>query len=84
MNPLSYIVKMAFCVIALVWGLLVTCGLIAILVFTLIGLWAGFAASLLLGLIVLIVEPVPLILGICVTFGNNWAPAVAEFLKLPF
>jgi hypothetical protein len=51
---------------------------------TLTGLWCAFSASILLGVIFLVLEPAPLVLGICVLGGNNWAPQLVEFLHLPF
>ena len=47
------------------------------------GIVTAFSASILLGILCLVVAPASLVLGVCVWFGNNWAPKVAEWLNLP-
>lgn len=56
------------------WGLL--------LVSTVYGLYLAFSASIILGIIVLIVEPSPLIIGIVmIFFDKNLAQMIVDFLN---
>lgn len=52
------------------------------LIATLYGLWLAFSASILLGIVVLLVEPSPLVIGlVMIFFHKNLAQMVIDFLN---
>lgn len=53
-----------------------------LLVSTLYGLWLAFSASIVLGIIVLLVEPSPAIIGlVMIFFGKNLAQILIDWLS---
>lgn len=53
-----------------------------LLLATVYGLWLAFSASIILGIIVLLVEPSPAIIGLVMLFfGKNLAQMLIDFLS---
>lgn len=65
------------------FGLVALFFFLVVLITTIYGLYLAFSASIILGVIVLIVEPLPLILGIIGAFGHpEVARRIAEWLGM--
>ena len=47
------------------------------------GLYLAFSASIILGIIALVIEPSPFVFGVCMIFGKNVPEAIQNWANFP-
>lgn len=72
-----------FTVIELMIVLVVLCIFLPAVGLSIYGLYLAFSASILLGIVALIIEPSPLVFGIAMLFGKNIPEIIQTWINFP-
>ena len=67
-------------VVGIIMALLFFCFIVGISIY---GLYLAFNASIILGIIALVVEPSPFVFGICGLFGTNIPMIIQQWINFP-